>query len=176
MPFSQRHPIILLKSHTTRLIINSEHRTHLHAGVQDQSLRRLSRDDHRSVAKRHAVHRTHHTRRSVVHTPPVPQPSVCLDGGHREDVPSSHRRLTHQKYQRILRRNIENIIKTYELNIVTFGLSTAPYLAVRCLKQLAQDEGHRLRNTSIALTRDFYVDDALTGAPTFKKTWLYGRI
>ncbi|XP_078051898.1 uncharacterized protein LOC144478050, partial [Augochlora pura] len=43
-------------------------------------------------------------------------------------------------YQKILWRDTNNCIKTYELNTVTFGLSAAPYLAIRCLKQLAQDE------------------------------------
>ncbi|XP_078051706.1 uncharacterized protein LOC144477840, partial [Augochlora pura] len=50
----------------------------------------------------------------------------------------------------------------------TFGLSAAPYLAIRCLKQLAQDEGHRFPAAAKILQRDFYVDDALTGASTIQ--------
>ncbi|XP_050476640.1 uncharacterized protein LOC126866748 [Bombus huntii] len=45
----------------------------------------------------------------------------------------------------------------------------SPYLAIRCLKQLAEDEGHRFprtASTAQVLQRDFYVDDALTGAET----------
>lgn len=49
---------------------------------------------------------------------------------------------------------------------MTFGLSAAPYLALRYLKQLADDEGHRFPRASSVLQRDFYVDDALTGADT----------
>lgn len=49
---------------------------------------------------------------------------------------------------------------------MTFGLSAAPYLALRCLKQLADDEVHRFPRAASALRRDFYVDDALTGADT----------
>ncbi|XP_076765134.1 uncharacterized protein LOC143432245 [Xylocopa sonorina] len=35
IPFSQRHPILLPKAHVTTLIIQAEHHTHLHAGVQN---------------------------------------------------------------------------------------------------------------------------------------------
>ncbi|XP_078051509.1 uncharacterized protein LOC144477649 [Augochlora pura] len=57
-------------------------------------------------------------------------------------------------------------MKTFQLNTVTFGLSAAPYLAIRCLTQLAQDEGRQFPEAAQALTRDFYVDDAITGAST----------
>ncbi|XP_076483472.1 uncharacterized protein LOC143304879 [Bombus vancouverensis nearcticus] len=40
------------------------------------------------------------------------------------------------------------------------------HLAIRCLRQLASDEGHRFPRASSVLLRDFYVDDALTGADT----------
>ena len=68
--------------------------------------------------------------------------------------------------QNILWRDPNGRLKDYQLNTVTFGLSAAPYLAIRCLKQLAQDEGHRFPKAAEILQRDFYVDDALTGAPT----------
>ncbi|XP_076383133.1 uncharacterized protein LOC143260696 [Megalopta genalis] len=45
-----------------------------------------------------------------------------------------------RKYQQILWRDDDGEIKTYQLNTVTFGLSAAPYLAIRCLTQLAEDE------------------------------------
>ena len=38
-----------------------------------------------------------------------------------------------RKYQLILWRNSNGEIETYQLNTVTFGLSAAPYLALRCL-------------------------------------------
>nr|XP_033204669.1 uncharacterized protein LOC117165366 [Bombus vancouverensis nearcticus] len=44
-------------------------------------------------------------------------------------------------YQKILWRADNGEIETYRVNTVTFGLSAAPYLAIRCLKQLAEDEG-----------------------------------
>lgn len=71
-----------------------------------------------------------------------------------------------RKFQRILWRNAQGQIRTYELNTVTFGLSAAPFLAIRCLNQLAHDEGHRFPEAAAILQRDFYVDDALTGAAT----------
>ncbi|XP_076549271.1 uncharacterized protein LOC143308200 [Osmia lignaria lignaria] len=74
-----------------------------------------------------------------------------------------------RKYQRILWRDNTNRICTYELKTVTFGLSAAPYLAVRCLTQLAQDEGHKFPHAAEVLLRDFYVDDALTGASTIEE-------
>jgi hypothetical protein len=52
-------------------------------------------------------------------------------------------RTENRKYQKILWRNADGDTETYQLNTVTFGLSAAPYLAIRCLKQLAEDEGHR---------------------------------
>ncbi|XP_076660965.1 uncharacterized protein LOC143364560 [Halictus rubicundus] len=74
-----------------------------------------------------------------------------------------------QKYQRILWRDTDGQIHTHQLKTVTFGLSAAPYLAIRCLTQLAHDEGHRFPHAAKILLRDFYVDDALTGASTIEE-------
>ncbi|GFX41413.1 integrase catalytic domain-containing protein [Trichonephila clavipes] len=51
-------------------------------------------------------------------------------------------RLKHQrKLQRILwRENMDEPIKTFELSTVTYGTTSAPFLATRTLKQLALDE------------------------------------
>ncbi|XP_076379682.1 uncharacterized protein LOC143259841 [Megalopta genalis] len=74
-----------------------------------------------------------------------------------------------RKYQQILWRDDDGEIKTYQLNTVTFGLSAAPYLAIRCLTQLAEDEGHRFNHASNIIKRDFYVDDLLTGTTTIEE-------
>ncbi|XP_076764861.1 uncharacterized protein LOC143431808 [Xylocopa sonorina] len=79
-------------------------------------------------------------------------------------------RLADRKYQRILWRNATGKIRTYQLNTVTFVLSAVPFLAIHCLTQLANAEEHRFTNVSCILRRDFYVDDALTGASTAKET------
>lgn len=72
-------------------------------------------------------------------------------------------------FQRILWRNDKNEIATYELNTVTFGLSSAPYLAIRCLHQLADDESDSFIAAFDIIKRDIYVDDLLTGAATFRE-------
>lgn len=45
-----------------------------------------------------------------------------------------------QYYQRILWLNDKNEIATFELATVTYGCSSAPYLATKVLLQLAKDE------------------------------------
>ncbi|XP_015121341.1 uncharacterized protein LOC107044106 [Diachasma alloeum] len=71
-----------------------------------------------------------------------------------------------RKYQRILWRDDNDQVAAYELQTVTFGVASAPYLAVRCLQQLADDERERYPIASTVLKRDLYVDDVPTGADT----------
>ncbi|XP_041448477.1 uncharacterized protein LOC121404030 [Drosophila obscura] len=52
----------------------------------------------------------------------------------------------------------------YELTTVTFGVNCAPYLALRVLKQLAQEVRPQLPMASVILESDMYVDDVLAGA------------
>ncbi|XP_076231248.1 uncharacterized protein LOC143177269 [Calliopsis andreniformis] len=72
-----------------------------------------------------------------------------------------------RRYQRILWRNDRNEISTYQLNTVTFGLSSAPFLAIRCLHQLADDERNSCPKAASILKQDLYVDDLLTGASSY---------
>ena len=58
-------------------------------------------------------------------------------------------------------------IKVYTLNTVTFRTASAPFLAVRTLHQLAEDEWENYPLAATILKRDFYVDDLLTGSNTF---------
>ncbi|XP_043287492.1 uncharacterized protein [Venturia canescens] len=74
-----------------------------------------------------------------------------------------------RKYQRILWRDSDSRIATYEINTVTFGVASAPFLAIRCLHQLADDEGESYPKAAETLKKDMYVDDLLTGAPTFEE-------
>lgn len=74
-----------------------------------------------------------------------------------------------RKCQRILWTSSDGKLATFELNTVTFGLSPAPYLATRCLQQLAGDEGHRYQQAANILKRYMYVDDLLTGAATLEE-------
>lgn len=69
--------------------------------------------------------------------------------------------------QRILWREREaDDIAEFILNTVTYGLACAPFLAMRTLQQLAQDEGERYPKGAAVLRRDVYMDDVLTGADT----------
>ncbi|XP_076298327.1 uncharacterized protein LOC143217672 [Lasioglossum baleicum] len=52
----------------------------------------------------------------------------------------------------------------YELSTVTYGLACAPYLAIRCLHQLAKVEEQRYPRGSRIVLRDIYMDDVLAGA------------
>uniref|UniRef100_A0A146KLP5 Integrase catalytic domain-containing protein n=1 Tax=Lygus hesperus TaxID=30085 RepID=A0A146KLP5_LYGHE len=70
-------------------------------------------------------------------------------------------------YQHILWRfNSSDAIRTYELNTVTYGLSCAPFLALRTLQQLVIDERSAFPLAAQVLSRDIFVDDLATGAPT----------
>ncbi|XP_061391738.1 uncharacterized protein LOC133327189 [Musca vetustissima] len=70
----------------------------------------------------------------------------------------------HAKYQRILfRPSSGEEITDYQLKTVTFGVNCAPYLALRTLLKLADDEEYRFPIGSKILRKNMYVDDALVG-------------
>ena len=67
-------------------------------------------------------------------------------------------------YQRILwRENEKTPIQHFRLLRLTFGTACAPYLAVKVLQQLAKDEEAKYPIASKITTRDYYMDDLLTG-------------
>lgn len=71
----------------------------------------------------------------------------------------------HRDYQRILwKRDLHSPIKIYQLQTVTYGTTSASFLATRVLRQLAHDEGDRFPLASAVVLSDFYVDDVLTGS------------
>lgn len=70
-------------------------------------------------------------------------------------------------YQRILwRESPTQPINEYRLLTVTYGTSCAPFLAIRTLHQLAEDEKNDFPTEAEILKSDFYMDDLLTGAST----------
>ncbi|XP_076760954.1 uncharacterized protein LOC143429305 [Xylocopa sonorina] len=71
-----------------------------------------------------------------------------------------------RRFQKILWRNSSGNIQPYHLNTVTFGLSAAPYLATRCIHQLADDEAEQYPLAANILKQDLYVDDLITGTQT----------
>lgn len=74
-----------------------------------------------------------------------------------------------RNYQRILWRDSSmNPIKTFRLNTVTYGTSSAPFQAIRCLNEI----GTRIKLTyplaSSKILEDFYVDDLLSGSDSIE--------
>jgi len=66
--------------------------------------------------------------------------------------------------QRILWRMIpDQPITTYELNTITYGTTSAPFLATRCLQQLNEDEAVNYPEAGQMARNGFYVGDLITG-------------
>ncbi|XP_065082284.1 uncharacterized protein LOC135704729 [Ochlerotatus camptorhynchus] len=59
---------------------------------------------------------------------------------------------------------------TFELKTVTYGTASAPFLATRVLKQLAEDERENFPEAAEVLCKDFYVDDLFSGGPNVTET------
>lgn len=73
-------------------------------------------------------------------------------------------------FQRILWRNNSNEeIKDYRLLTVTFGTTSAPYLAVKTLIQLAHEERNSYPVASDITLSDFFVDDVMSGCDTVEE-------
>ncbi|XP_070527375.1 uncharacterized protein [Cardiocondyla obscurior] len=67
-------------------------------------------------------------------------------------------------YQCILWRGETSAsIDEYQLLTVTYGMKCAPYLALRVLRRLAEDDGNRFPLAASILRRQIYVDDVLFG-------------
>ncbi|XP_014226809.1 uncharacterized protein LOC106652395 [Trichogramma pretiosum] len=73
-----------------------------------------------------------------------------------------------RRFQRIFWYH-DGKIRTFQLNTVTFGVSAAPYLAIRTVQQLTDDEGMDFPKAAYILKNDLYVDDLLTGADSLSE-------
>ncbi|XP_052901349.1 uncharacterized protein LOC128307507 [Anopheles moucheti] len=85
------------------------------------------------------------------------------------DIEKMYRQILHdnndKRFLRIrFRKNRNEPIATYELQTVTYGTASAPYLATRTLQQTAKDMGDRFPSAVDPVLNDFYVDDLLSGA------------
>ncbi|XP_055524492.1 uncharacterized protein LOC129718097 [Wyeomyia smithii] len=68
------------------------------------------------------------------------------------------------RLQRIFwRANRNEFIRIFELQTVTYGTASAPYLATKCLKRLAELDGSKYPAAAKVLAEDFYVDDMMSG-------------
>ncbi|XP_063377545.1 uncharacterized protein LOC134664729 [Cydia fagiglandana] len=89
---------------------------------------------------------------------------ICVIG----DIVKMYRQVwmtdEHTDLQRIVWRDTPSEkIESYKLLTVTFGTAAAPYLAVRTLNQLADDEAHIYPRAASIVKNSFYMDDLMTG-------------
>lgn len=71
----------------------------------------------------------------------------------------------HRQYQKIIWRfSQNNPLEEYSLATVTFGTSSAPYQAIRCLNYIADSNVDGYPLASKTIKTEFYVDDCITGA------------
>ncbi len=85
------------------------------------------------------------------------------------DIQKMYRMISVNPKQRYLqniiwRENISEQIKVIELQTVTYGTNSAPFLATRCLNKLATDLMELYPIAAQAILRQCYVDDILCGA------------
>jgi len=72
--------------------------------------------------------------------------------------------------QRILwRKTSDQPITTYELNTVTYGTASAPFLATRCLQQLIEADAINYPEAAKIARDGFYIDDLITGTDDVDK-------
>lgn len=85
------------------------------------------------------------------------------------DLKQMYRQILVNKNQRHLqqilwRSDPREELSIYQLNTVTYGTKSAPYLAIKCLHELADQNSVKFSNEAACIKNDFYVDDLLTGA------------
>ncbi|KAI8116339.1 hypothetical protein CVS40_11578 [Lucilia cuprina] len=73
-------------------------------------------------------------------------------------------------FQMILwRQSASDSLQVFRLNTITYGTSSAPFLAIRCLIYLSDLYKETLPIGANVIRSDFYIDDLLTGADSFDK-------
>ncbi|XP_012218148.2 uncharacterized protein [Linepithema humile] len=71
----------------------------------------------------------------------------------------------HTRFQLILwRKSEKDVVTPYRLRTVTYGTASAPFLALRVLRQLAEDEKHRFPLAAENVVFNSYVDDIFFSA------------
>ncbi|XP_065088848.1 uncharacterized protein LOC135710257 [Ochlerotatus camptorhynchus] len=85
------------------------------------------------------------------------------------DVEKMYRQVLHHLIDLVFfriryRRSPTDPIATYELQTVTYGTASAPYLATKTFQQIAKDHEHLYPAAVNSVVEDFYVDDLLSGA------------
>lgn len=73
----------------------------------------------------------------------------------------------HRQYQRILWRfKSSDPVTVYQLNTVTFGIKSSPFLSLRTVKQLAIDEGDSYPYAINHVNHNMYMDDYVCSIPS----------
>lgn len=79
--------------------------------------------------------------------------------------------IAHRQWQRLLYRFTQDeSVQEYEINTVTFGQKSSPFLAFRTLHQLVEEEAANMPTVKVIVQRDLYMDDVATGAETEEMT------
>ncbi|XP_049886781.1 uncharacterized protein LOC126381326 [Pectinophora gossypiella] len=96
---------------------------------------------------------------------------ICVVG----DIMKMYRMINmtkeHTNLQRIVWRDNQNEkLESYNLTTVTFGTAAAPYLAVRTLAQVAEDESLEYPDAAKIIRNSFYMDDLMAGNENVEKT------
>ncbi|GFT72664.1 integrase catalytic domain-containing protein [Trichonephila clavipes] len=80
--------------------------------------------------------------------------------------------LGYSKENAVKRLNVETSadapVKTYKLATVTYGTVSAPFLAIRTLKALADEEKVEFPDAADVICNDSYIDDILSGESTLE--------
>lgn len=84
------------------------------------------------------------------------------------DIEKMYRQIsvsTDQRHLQLIlwRRRPEENLSVYALNTVTYGMACSPFLAIRCLIEIANESKENLPDISEIIAHDFYVDDVLSG-------------
>lgn len=96
---------------------------------------------------------------------------ICVVG----DIVKMYRMINmtdeHVDLQRIVWRDTpDDELESYNLTTVTFGTAAAPYLAVRTLNRLADDEANEYPDAAAVIKNSFYMDDLMVGNTNIEKT------
>ena len=76
---------------------------------------------------------------------------------------------SHTDFQRLVwRKRPEDPFKDLRFTRVTFGVTTAPFLAIRCLRQLGEENMEKFPLAHHSIQNDFLVDNLLSGADTME--------
>lgn len=69
----------------------------------------------------------------------------------------------------IWRDRRDSPLRVFKLCTVTYGTASAPYLATKTLKRLAELDGANFPSAAKVLSKDFYVDDMMSGVETVEE-------